>query len=611
MSKNQKATLTLIIKEVGSAALTGVKSGLSAIGGAAKMVVGGLVAIGAAAIATAKQFGEFEEVRQSFNRLAESQGKNARDMLANMRKVTQGTISDLKLMEAANQSMLLGLPVDKVAEMFRIAKTAADATGRSIDETMNMLQRGLSRGSEQMLRQIGITIDAERAYSEYAASVGMSVKSLTDADKRQVLFNAAMKEGAKLAGDSADGNLSLADSMEAFAAKTENASILIGQAAAPAVTFFIGKVNEMFDAMNSGVNQDLLQDFFKETAKIITVVWNVVELVGQSIGTVVGGIANTISNLMSGKFVGAGAPLVQAFDTVMEDIKSHAEKTGADLDALDAAYSSAKIARVQEEEAAKASIRETAHQQKKEFNQAAWDEEQALNFERQASELDMIGANEAQKLAFVQKSLDDQLKAATTMAQKKKIWQAKEDVLEMQRAQKLKEFEEAEQQKKIANLQQTLGTISSLQSSNNKTLVAIGKAAAIANITISTAQGIGVAWSMGPILGPALAGLVAVAGAAQMAQVAGVKFAEGGIVPASMGGTQAIIGEAGRSEAVIPLPDDFNPDQGLGGGSTTIVFNGPIMGDRSQAREFAVMLDQELYKLRKSNESLSFDERIV
>ena len=142
--------------------------------------------------------------------------------------------------------------------------------------------------------------------------------------------------------------------------------------------------------------------------------------------------------------------------------------------------------------------------------------------------------------------------------------------------------------------------------------MAAGKAAAIAQITIATAKaaGDGYAWGMaigGPGVAAAFSGLAKVAGAAQIAQVAGVKLAEGGIVRASNGGTPAIIGEGGRDEAVIPLDDPAAQERLGGGRGTTIIFNGPVLGDEAQAMEFARAIDKSLLKLRQTNQSVAFE----
>jgi hypothetical protein len=150
-----------------------------------------------------------------------------------------------------------------------------------------------------------------------------------------------------------------------------------------------------------------------------------------------------------------------------------------------------------------------------------------------------------------------------------------------------------------------------MQNAKTKELAAIGKAAAISTAIINTAQAITLAMATIPFpASVAVAAAVGAAGAVQVAKIAGVPLAEGGIVRASQGGTPAIIGEGGVDEAVIPL-DSGEARSRLGGGqSVTINFNGPVMGDQAQARDFAIALDRELLKLRRDGESLSFDTRL-
>jgi hypothetical protein len=109
--------------------------------------------------------------------------------------------------------------------------------------------------------------------------------------------------------------------------------------------------------------------------------------------------------------------------------------------------------------------------------------------------------------------------------------------------------ETAASKQKIADTQSTLGSISGLMASNNRTLFEIGKAAAIANATINMFEGVSKAWALGPILGPILAPLVAIAGAAQIAGIASqtAKFAEGGKVPGfGFGDKTPILAEPGE-----------------------------------------------------------------
>lgn len=89
------------------------------------------------------------------------------------------------------------------------------------------------------------------------------------------------------------------------------------------------------------------------------------------------------------------------------------------------------------------------------------------------------------------------------------------------------------------------------------------------------------------------------------------------VIPLEHGGivtqpTFALIGEAGP-EAVIPLNASGRNgarDAGITGGgqamNITINFTGPVMGDRDQARRFAMMIDKELYELKIRNLSTVF-----
>lgn len=105
----------------------------------------------------------------------------------------------------------------------------------------------------------------------------------------------------------------------------------------------------------------------------------------------------------------------------------------------------------------------------------------------------------------------------------------------------------------------------SLSSSSNKKLAAIGKAAGIAQATISTYQGAANALAQVPYpLNFAAMASVIAAGLVQVANIAGVELANGGLVKAVTGGVPAVIGEGGSDEAVLPL-DNAQAMRRIGG----------------------------------------------
>ena len=124
------------------------------------------------------------------------------------------------------------------------------------------------------------------------------------------------------------------------------------------------------------------------------------------------------------------------------------------------------------------------------------------------------------------------------------------------------EVEKFLQSQKVQDFSKGLNAMAQLQNSKNKELVAVGKAAGIAQATIDTAQGAIAAYQamahipyVGPALGIAAAAAITAYGAERIAEIGGIKMAEGGLVKATTGGVPAIIGEGGSDEAVLPLDD--------------------------------------------------------
>lgn len=98
----------------------------------------------------------------------------------------------------------------------------------------------------------------------------------------------------------------------------------------------------------------------------------------------------------------------------------------------------------------------------------------------------------------------------------------------------------------------TYSTIATLSNSNNKTLAAIGKAAGITQIAIETPIAIAKALSaFPPPFNLVAAGFVGAAMAAQAAQIAGIQFADGGIVPGSSFSGDKVQARVNSSEMIL------------------------------------------------------------
>lgn len=595
MAENkEEATLTLKVKDDASSAMKGATSLFDKFVITAGDVVGALKWVGDKMIEFAGKAADLKSVQAAFTNLAASQGKDADAMLSKMRELSQGTITDLELMKKANQALLLGLPVDRFGDMLAIARSSAKATGQSMEHMLESIVTGLGRGSKLMLDNLGIVFDVNKAYDEYGKTIGKTGNQLTDAEKKQAFINKALAVGTANAMAAGGGTEDLRDKMARLTSTIENLATRMAEKLLPAMESVVDMGQAFMDVFRFDEEpkkniKELSEEIGELEAHIRGLQSELKGIKGMnalSIGENIKTQIRMAKEALSGLYVLADEEL--ALERKKQaSLKAEAEK--ARLEKLDAAMQ-AKVAA----------------------------DEQALMFQEQ--ELALIGKTEEEKAvlqnALELKRLNTQISNEEDAMKKKALLKDKEMALDRVR-EDTKQAEEAKRQKELLNdRSKFLAQVATMQSSHNKVLATIGKAAAIAQITITTAEAAmsGFKWGMaigGPALAFTFSGLAIAAGAMQAAQVAGVQLASGGIVQARPGGIQATIGEGGRNEAVVPLPDDFDPDTfGQGGKGNTYIFQGPVMGDQDQARQFAKAIDRELMELRRRNESVAFDEGI-
>jgi len=188
---------------------------------------------------------KFEGVQRGFNNLAKSAGFSA-EAFNKFRDATDGTMGSVELMTQANNAMLLGITdsEDQMAEMFDVAQRLAQALGKDAAFGVESLITGLGRQSKLMLDNLGIMIDTEKAYTDYAKSVGKTASALTDQEKKQAFVNTAMKEAQGLVKKLGDEQLTSLDKMKQFSTSIDDMKIALGGAISEAMGPFVDKVNE-------------------------------------------------------------------------------------------------------------------------------------------------------------------------------------------------------------------------------------------------------------------------------------------------------------------------------------------------------------------------------
>jgi hypothetical protein len=106
--------------------------------------------------------------------------------------------------------------------------------------------QGVKNQNSIMVDNAGITKNLSIMYKEYAASIGTSSGKLTEAQKKQAIYNGILKEGSIFAGDS----IKVLDTMEGSLAQLSvtifNAAAALGDIMQPAISAFLGTVKETY-----------------------------------------------------------------------------------------------------------------------------------------------------------------------------------------------------------------------------------------------------------------------------------------------------------------------------------------------------------------------------
>tara|TARA_X000001388_G_scaffold61710_1_gene47357 strand:+ start:7037 stop:8809 length:1773 start_codon:yes stop_codon:yes gene_type:complete len=171
-----------------------------------------------------------EGLGKAFDSLSKNAGLSANAMKT-LKEATDGTVGSIELMEQANKAMTLGIVTseEQMGEMFDIAQRLGKAMGLDVTQSLDSLTTGLGRQSALMLDNLGIMVDTEQAYKDYAKEINKATSELTDQEKKTAFLNAAMDQAKDKADSLGEEQLDLNDAMKQLSTVGEELSIVIGK----------------------------------------------------------------------------------------------------------------------------------------------------------------------------------------------------------------------------------------------------------------------------------------------------------------------------------------------------------------------------------------------
>ena len=194
----------------------------------------------------AKQAAKVQDMSRAFTTLSGT-GENAALSVSKISRAVKGTMSQMDLFKQANNAMILGVTrnTDEMAEMFQIAQTLGAALGVDTPQAVESLITGIGRQSRLMLDNIGIIVKADEAYESYAKKLKITKDDLTDAQKKQAFFTAAMESARAKAAELGNQQLTARDQFNKFNATMEDFTNFIGEKTSPIVLSFFNSFGEV------------------------------------------------------------------------------------------------------------------------------------------------------------------------------------------------------------------------------------------------------------------------------------------------------------------------------------------------------------------------------
>lgn len=169
------------------------------------------------------------------------------------------------------------LDLSKATDLVAVAQNASVISGKQTNDVLESLVHGITTQNSLVLRNAGITIDANAAQAAYAKSLGVSTKQLTANQKQQAVMNAVLAEGEKIAGIAAEAQ----DPIAAMPQAIRQLSLAFGRELLPAITPL---AEELFKFVQNLSKSGQIKTIAHGIAQGLGAVVNVIRAFGQALG---------------------------------------------------------------------------------------------------------------------------------------------------------------------------------------------------------------------------------------------------------------------------------------------------------------------------------------
>jgi hypothetical protein len=136
------------------------------------------------------------KLERRFEALATQAGVAADVIKDELKTATAGFIDETKLLELGSEAFIkLGTNAASLPQILELARKTYVAFGGDIVENADKITQAIFTGQTRQLRGLGLLVDTEKVYKEYARTLGTVPALLNEEQRQQALLNAVLEKG--------------------------------------------------------------------------------------------------------------------------------------------------------------------------------------------------------------------------------------------------------------------------------------------------------------------------------------------------------------------------------------------------------------------------------
>lgn len=144
--------------------------------------------------------GQYDTFATSLMVVAKNAGYSRKEVFKTVHAMTESNKSILDATRITEDFIIAGIDLSKANKLVAVTQDVAAARGAVSRDVLNATREAIIQMQPEMLKQYGIQVNLNEAYTIYAEKIGKSASKLTIAERRQAMFNSIMQQGEKYAG---------------------------------------------------------------------------------------------------------------------------------------------------------------------------------------------------------------------------------------------------------------------------------------------------------------------------------------------------------------------------------------------------------------------------